>query len=87
MDTSYRRAVGLADSVELKSALAVDHVTRLVALERPGVALAHCAAYLDDATFQPVVPTPLGCCGPRRTAAWAPISTRPRPPPWRSPAC
>jgi hypothetical protein len=57
MDTSYRRAVGLADRVELRSALAVDHVTRLVALERPGVALAHCGAYLDDATCQSVVPT------------------------------
>ena len=57
MDTSYREAVCITHDVELRSALAVDHVTRLVALERPGVALIRCAEYLDDAAFQPFVPT------------------------------
>jgi hypothetical protein len=49
IDTAYCRAVALADSGELRSALAVDHVARLLARGGATLALRRCSTYLATA--------------------------------------
>jgi CHAT domain-containing protein len=54
MDAAYRGAVAFAKDAELRSALALDHVARLLELERPGEARARCDEYLADERNEPV---------------------------------
>ncbi|MBV9445871.1 MAG: CHAT domain-containing protein [Streptosporangiaceae bacterium] len=49
IDTAYRQAVALADSDELRSALAVDHVVRLLTRGGATLALRRCGEYLAAA--------------------------------------
>jgi tetratricopeptide (TPR) repeat protein len=74
IDTAYRQAVKLADSDELRSALAADHIARLAARDGATLALRRCDEYLvtaaaDELALRLLRAEALGAIGDHEGAA------------------